>query len=68
MFHRKAIDDLITWSQRDTRKPLVLRGARQVGKTTAVNIFSRHFDQYLYLNLEKQSDTIYFSKLCFNDT
>lgn len=68
MFHRKAIDDLITWSQRDTRKPLVLRGARQVGKTTAVNIFSRHFDQYVYLNLEKQSDAKYFSKYQdFND-
>jgi predicted AAA+ superfamily ATPase len=26
------------------RKPLILRGARQVGKTVAVKLFARHFD------------------------
>lgn len=62
MFYRQIIDDLLIWSDRKTRKPLVLRGARQVGKTTAVNLFSRHFDQYIYLNLEKQSDSLYFKK------
>lgn len=35
------------------RKPLVLRGARQVGKTTLVNEFSKNFDNYLYLNLDE---------------
>ncbi|NTV82826.1 MAG: ATP-binding protein [Bacteroidales bacterium] len=68
MFHRKIIDELMRWSERETRKPLVLRGARQVGKTTAVNLFSRHFDQYIYLNLEKLSDSSYFKKyLNFDD-
>lgn len=30
-----------------------MRGARQVGKTTVVNLFAKEFDQYIYLNLEK---------------
>jgi len=38
------------------RKPLVLRGARQVGKTTIVNHFAQQFQQYIYLNLELPED------------
>ncbi len=37
-------------------KPLVLRGARQVGKTTLINQFSTEFDNYLYLNLDRKRD------------
>lgn len=40
------------WRRSSRRKPLVLRGARQVGKTTVVNQFGRTFDNYIYLNLE----------------
>ena len=43
MFYRKIIDKLEEWSQRANRKPLVLRGARQVGKTTLVNLFSKKY-------------------------
>lgn len=32
MIHRQLIDNLTEWSKRENRKPLVLRGARQVGK------------------------------------
>ena len=42
------------------RKPLVLRGARQVGKTTIVNEFGQQFDNYLPLNLEKKESTALF--------
>ncbi|MBC8184347.1 ATP-binding protein [candidate division KSB1 bacterium] len=52
MFNRSIISDLENWSNKINRKPLILRGARQVGKTTAVNIFASQFDQYIYLNLE----------------
>ena len=38
------------------RKPLVIRGARQVGKTTLVNQFAAQFEQYIYLNLELSED------------
>jgi len=51
MFKREIIKELIKWKEKQFRKPLVIRGARQVGKTTAVNLFSQHFDQYIYLNL-----------------
>jgi len=37
---------------------LILRGSRQVGKTTLVDIFSKNFTNYLYLNLEKNPSAI----------
>ena len=53
MINRNIISDLRDWRVRKNRKPLVLRGARQVGKTTIVDIFGREFDVYLKLNLEE---------------
>ena len=52
MFSRNIISDLHDWSRRKKRKPLVLRGARQVGKTTLVDEFGQSFAIYLKLNLE----------------
>jgi predicted AAA+ superfamily ATPase len=52
MFPRKALQKLRNWADKKYRKPLVLRGARQVGKTTIVKEFSKEFDTFLYLNLE----------------
>ncbi|PWG81687.1 ATP-binding protein [Pararcticibacter amylolyticus] len=56
MFNRSILSELALWSTKSRRKPLVIRGARQVGKTTAVNQFAQQFEQYIYLNLEVQSD------------
>jgi predicted AAA+ superfamily ATPase len=56
MFIRNIHDSLEKWCVKDDRKPLVLRGARQVGKTTAVHQFSKQFDQYIYVNLELPED------------
>jgi len=56
MFYREIIDKLKDWARRDNRKPLVLRGSRQVGKTTAVEMFSKEFDQYIALNLEREEE------------
>ena len=61
MFYRKIIDELKQWASKKDRKPLILRGARQVGKTTAIDIFSKEFDQYIYLNLEKKEDAEIFN-------
>ncbi len=36
--HRSQIDYIKTWAFRHTRKPLIIRGARQVGKTTLVHL------------------------------
>lgn len=54
MLYRKIVSELKTWAAGDKRKPLILKGARQVGKTTAVDIFSREFNHYISLNLEKK--------------
>lgn len=62
MFSRKAVGQLKSWSASQYRKPLVLRGARQVGKTTAVEIFSGEFEQYAYLNLERFEDANLFTR------
>lgn len=60
MFKRNIFNDLSEWSENESRKPLVLRGARQVGKTTAVQHLSKKFGSYVYLNLEKDEDRVLF--------
>lgn len=56
MFNRSIVVDLEKWLINPDRKPLVIRGARQVGKTTMINQFAKRFDQYIYLNLELAND------------
>ena len=60
MIYRKIIEDLLLWKANFRRKPLILRGARQVGKTTVVSSFSKNFKQFIPLNLEKISDAKLF--------
>ena len=61
-FYRKQISALHAWKDDENRKPLILRGARQVGKTTLVNSFANNYSQYIALNLEKKEDQSYFEK------
>jgi uncharacterized protein len=56
MFNRLINKELDIWLSKPGRKPLVLRGARQVGKTTVINQFAQQFEQYIYLNLEIKED------------
>jgi predicted AAA+ superfamily ATPase len=56
MFKRQLILELEKWRQNKPRKPLVIRGARQVGKTTLINQFAVQYEQYIYLNLELSED------------
>lgn len=56
MFYRKILKELDRWKTSSSRKPLIIRGARQVGKTTVVNEFGKQFKQYIYLNLEREHD------------
>lgn len=60
MFRRSVVADLEKWRAKRNRKPLVLRGARQVGKTTAVDLFGAQFEQYISLNLELDEDRLIF--------
>ena len=54
MFERRIQNQLHEWAEKNNRKPLILRGARQVGKTTIVEQFGKEFDNFLSLNLEKK--------------
>lgn len=68
MFKRNVITEMEKWAQKSNRKPLVMRGARQVGKTTAVNQFAAGFKHYLYLNLELEEDRRPFEQFNSIDT
>ena len=62
MFSRKILKNLDNWATQSKPKPLILRGARQVGKTTAVELFAKHYDQFIQLNLEKNEDADHFKR------
>jgi hypothetical protein len=61
VYPRKIVAELKKWADSPTRKPLVLRGARQVGKTTAVQMFAAEFDTFISLNLEQSGDRSIFT-------
>jgi predicted AAA+ superfamily ATPase len=61
MFARDIFKELKNWAEKPARKPLILRGARQTGKTTVVNAFAENFRQYIYLNLETAADKAFFT-------
>ncbi len=51
---RKIYKDLLLWKQSEERKPLILQGARQVGKTYIVNFFAgKEYSNSIYCNFEK---------------
>ena len=52
---RNAIQDLINWKSSDDRKPLVMRGARQVGKTWLMKEFGQScYESYVYFNFDEE--------------
>ena len=53
----RAIDiELEKWKNSQTRKPLLLRGARQVGKTYSARNLGRKFKSFVEVNFEKRKD------------
>lgn len=53
---RRIMADLLAWKNKRSRKPLVLQGARQVGKTYIVEEFGRvAFEDYAYFDLSKSN-------------
>lgn len=59
MYNRELIFKLREWAEKKKRKPLVLRGARQVGKTTLIKEFGKEFDAFIMLNLEKSDAEVF---------
>lgn len=51
---REKLNDLIAWKKATSRKPLIIRGARQVGKTWLMKEFGNaQYTQTVYINFEK---------------
>lgn len=54
---RMAMKELINWKNDKNRKPLILRGARQVGKTWLLKEFGeKYYDDIAYFNLDYEVD------------
>ena len=54
---RNAIQDLILWKSSEERKPMVLKGARQVGKTWLMKEFGRScYDNFVYFNFDEEDE------------
>ncbi|MCL2512040.1 MAG: ATP-binding protein [Bacteroidales bacterium] len=50
---RKIVSELLAWKNSKDRKPLILNGARQVGKTYTLETFAKeNFNNVIYLNME----------------
>ena len=62
---REIVQKLVEWKQRPNKKPVIIKGARQVGKTYAVREFAKyHYKNIVEINFERDLE---FVKL-FNDT
>ena len=50
---RKIAKALVEWKESKNRKPLIVNGARQIGKTYIINEFgNKYFSNLVYINLE----------------
>lgn len=55
MYLKRMIDEeLLSWKIAKKRKPLMLRGARQVGKTSTVKKLAEHFTYFVEINFDEQ--------------
>lgn len=51
----------LEWKQKSNRKPLIVRGARQVGKTHIIlDFIKNHFEDYIYINLDQKEQKVLF--------
>lgn len=54
---RKIINKLIEWKNSKNRKPLIIHGARQVGKTYIIKQFGKeYYDNLIYVNFETNQE------------
>lgn len=65
MYYKRIIDTYLSdWAKKTDRKPVLLRGARQVGKSSAVRNLGKEFEYFVEVNFEKQPD---FKKIFIQD-
>lgn len=54
---RNALEFLMQWKSSEDRKPMVLKGARQVGKTWLMKEFGRTaYDSFVYFNFDEEDE------------
>lgn len=54
---RSAFSQLVTWKESTERKPLIIRGARQVGKTWLMKEFGQScYENYVYFNFDEEDE------------
>lgn len=54
---RNAMENLVRWKNDEERKPMVLKGARQVGKTWIMKEFGRqYYENYVYFNFDEEEE------------
>jgi hypothetical protein len=57
MYNTRIIDQYLSeWASSDLHKPILLRGARQVGKSTAVRHLGEQFEHYVEINFEQHPE------------
>ena len=55
--YRNSMKDLIKWKDNINRKPMILRGARQVGKTWLMKEFGeKYYKSYVYFNFDEEKE------------
>ena len=59
--YRSAINALLQWKNKDNRKPLIIMGARQVGKTWLMKEFGRtNYDKVAYISFYNNLSVLTF--------
>ena len=54
---RTAMEKLVAWKSSDERKPMVLKGARQVGKTWVMKEFGKnYYKSFVYFNFDEEDE------------
>ena len=62
-YFKRNIDSILAvWAQKSGRKPLLLRGMRQVGKTSAVRVLGEQFKHYIEINFDTDIKAASFFK------
>lgn len=62
ILYRSAMEKLHKWKRKSNRKPLIIRGARQVGKTWLMNNFGKNaYKNMVYINFDnnKQMESLF---------
>jgi len=64
---RKFYETLLNWKNTDINTPLMIIGARQVGKTYIINEFCKNeFEDYIYINLFDDKEIVNYFKQDIN--